>query len=133
MNNFKRKYFVYINKNVQVGVLKIPAVRDYFKIERAVKHSADALPIKKKGFVAGFKDCKFIDLIVFFFNYFPFPLAWTNMKITRELAERERIDEIQFQRAGKGPLVKTFKYDPTKMPMPTVRSSTNVTRKKPQF
>lgn len=53
------------------------------------------------------------------------PSAWTNMKITRELAERERIDEIQFQRAGQGPLVKTYKYDPTKVPvqMPTVRSS----------
>lgn len=37
------------------------------------------------------------------------------MKITRELAERERIDEIQFQRAGKGALVKTYKYDPTKV------------------
>lgn len=36
------------------------------------------------------------------------------MKITKELAERERLDEIRFARAGKGPLVKTFKYDPTK-------------------
>lgn len=51
------------------------------------------------------------------------------MKITRELAERERIDEIQFQRAGKGPLVKTYKYDPTKVPMPTVRSSVTVESK----
>lgn len=52
------------------------------------------------------------------------------MKITRELAERERIDEIQFQRAGKGPLVKTYKYDPTKVPTPTVRSTTTVEAKK---
>lgn len=37
------------------------------------------------------------------------------MKISRELAERERIDEIQFQRAGKGALIKTYKYDPTKV------------------
>lgn len=52
------------------------------------------------------------------------------MKITRELAERERIDEIQFQRAGNGPLVKTYKYDPTKVQMPTVVSSTTVQAKK---
>lgn len=41
-----------------MGVLKIPAVRDYFKIERAIEHPVELLP-KKKGFVAGFKDCKF--------------------------------------------------------------------------
>lgn len=52
------------------------------------------------------------------------------MKITRELAERERMDEIQFQRAAKGPLVKTYKYDPTKVPIPTVRSSVTVESKK---
>lgn len=64
-------------------------------------------------------------------NNYPELLAWTNMKITRELAERERIDEIQFQRAGKGPLVKTYKYDPTKVPTPTIRSLTTVEAKKP--
>lgn len=36
------------------------------------------------------------------------------MKITNELQERQRLDEIRFARAGKGPLVKTYKYDPTK-------------------
>lgn len=40
--------------------------------------------------------------------------AWTNMKISKELEERQRIDEIRFQKAGKTPLVKTYKYDPTK-------------------
>lgn len=40
--------------------------------------------------------------------------AWTNMKISKELEERQRIDEIRFQKAGKAPLVKTYKYDPTK-------------------
>lgn len=59
-----------------------------------------------------------------------FYLAWTNMKITRELADREHIDEIQFQRAGTAPLVKTYKYDPTKIPMPTVKSSVTVEARK---
>lgn len=36
------------------------------------------------------------------------------MKITNELENRRRYDEMQFQRAGKGPVVKTYKYDPTK-------------------
>ncbi len=53
------------------------------------------------------------------------------MKITRELAERERIDAIQFQRAGSGPLVKTYKFDPTKVQkMPTVLGSATIDAKK---
>lgn len=43
-----------------------------------------------------------------------FILAWTNMKISKQLAARERADAIQFTAAGRGPLIKTFKYDPTK-------------------
>lgn len=41
-------------------------------------------------------------------------LAWTNMKITNELESRQRLDELQFQRAGRGPITKTYKYNPTK-------------------
>lgn len=40
--------------------------------------------------------------------------AWTNMKISREIEDRQRYDEISFKRAGKGPIPKTYKYDPTK-------------------
>lgn len=43
--------------------------------------------------------------------------AWQNMKITKEIEERQRLDEIRFSKAGKGPLVKTYKYDPTKRPL----------------
>lgn len=82
---------------LQVGILKVPAVRDYFNIEKLIKHSADTLPIKKKGFLSGAKE------------------SWTNIKISKELAERQRIDEMMFTKAGKGPLQKTYKYDPTKM------------------
>lgn len=82
---------------LQVGFLKVPAVRDYFKIPQLMKHSSENLPIKKKGFVEGAKD------------------SWTNMKISRDLADRQRIDEMIFTKAGKGPLQKTYKYDPTKL------------------
>ncbi|KAK9728400.1 60Kd inner membrane protein [Popillia japonica] len=81
---------------LQVGFLRIPAVREYFRIEALVTHNPDKLPVKTKGFTEGIKD------------------SWTNLKISRELEERRRLDEIQFQRAGKGPVVKTYKYDPTK-------------------
>uniref|UniRef100_A0A182MRK6 Membrane insertase YidC/Oxa/ALB C-terminal domain-containing protein n=1 Tax=Anopheles culicifacies TaxID=139723 RepID=A0A182MRK6_9DIPT len=80
---------------IQVGFLRIPKVRDFFKIDRIVTHRPETLPIKKKGFTEGIKE------------------SWTNMKISKELEERARIDEIRFQKAGKGPLVKTYKYDPT--------------------
>ncbi|XP_065087938.1 mitochondrial inner membrane protein OXA1L [Ochlerotatus camptorhynchus] len=94
---------------MQVGFLRIPKVRDYFKIDRLVTHKPETLPIKKKKFAEGMKD------------------SWTNMKITRELEERARIDEITFQKAGKGPLVKTYKYDPT-APQPS--SSSAISAKK---
>lgn len=80
----------------QVGFLRIPAVRDYFKIEQLLKHDPKNLPVKSKGFIGGLKD------------------TWTNVKISKELEERRRYDELQFQRAGRGPVVKTYKYDPTK-------------------
>lgn len=81
---------------LQVGFLKIPAVREHFKIEKLMTHKPGDLPAKKKGFREGLKD------------------SWTNMKITRELEERKRIDDIIFQRAAKGAIQKTYKYDPTK-------------------
>lgn len=46
------------------------------------------------------------------------------MKISKELEERQRIDEIRFQKAGKAPLVKTYKYDPTKARPTSTTSST---------
>ncbi|XP_026750020.1 mitochondrial inner membrane protein OXA1L [Galleria mellonella] len=82
---------------LQVGLLKVPKVRDYFKIPKLIHHSADNLPIKKKGFVEGAKE------------------SWTNIKISRDLADRQRVDELIFTKAGKGPLQKTYKYDPTKL------------------
>lgn len=89
----------------QVGFLRIPAVREYFKIEALLKHDPSNLPIKSKGFVEGLKD------------------TWTNSKITRELEERRRFDELQFKRAGRGPVVRTYKYDPTQQTNPNAMSA----------
>lgn len=81
---------------LQVAVLKIPAVRDYFKIDKLITHKPEDMPTKPKGFREGLKD------------------SWTNMKITRELEERRRIDAIVFQKAARGAIQKTYKFDPTK-------------------
>lgn len=51
---------------IQVGCLRIPAVRDYFNIERSIVHQADALPIKKKPFIQGIKECKCYKQFFFF-------------------------------------------------------------------
>lgn len=81
----------------QVSILRIPAVRQYFNIEKTINHPKKETAGKKKGFVKGLKD------------------SWTNMKITRELEERRRVDEIMFQKAAKGAVQKTYKLDPTKV------------------
>lgn len=54
-------------------------------------------------------------------------LAWTNMKISKELEDRERLDQLQFMQAGRGAVKKTYKYDPTQSQSP---SSTTVQAKK---
>lgn len=96
---------------MQVGFLRIPKVRNYFKIDQLITHKPETLPIKKKKFLEGAKE------------------SWTNMKISRELEERARVDEIAFQKAGKGPLVKTYKYDPTAQRAPTTGSTINAKKR----
>lgn len=44
---------------LQVGFLKIPTVREFFNIDKMVVHRQDSLPIKKKGFMEGIKECKY--------------------------------------------------------------------------
>lgn len=81
---------------VQVGFLKIPTIRGFFKIDKLVNHSPESLPQKKKGVVASFKE------------------SWSNMQISKEIEERQRYDEMRFTKAGTGPVLRTYKHDPTK-------------------
>ncbi|XP_011704065.1 PREDICTED: mitochondrial inner membrane protein OXA1L [Wasmannia auropunctata] len=85
---------------VQTGILKIPRVQNSLGIPNVIKRHT-AAPTSKKGFINEVKE------------------SWTNMKITKQLADRERADAIQFNSAGKGPIVKTFKFDPTKQKQST--------------
>lgn len=82
---------------IQVAFLRIPAVRTYFKIEPLTTFKPETLPVKPKGFVKGLKE------------------SWRNVQITKELEDRQRFDELQFQKAGRGPIVKTYKHDPTRV------------------
>lgn len=36
------------------------------------------------------------------------------MKVAKEISDRGYVDHLEFERAGKGPIPKTFKYDPTR-------------------
>ncbi|CAH1954148.1 unnamed protein product [Acanthoscelides obtectus] len=98
---------------VQVGILRLPRVREYFNIEQMSRFDPQALPIKPKGFREGLKE------------------SWTNIKITKELEDRRRLDAIQFSRAGKGPIQKTYKYDPTKVNEPGSAGAAPMSARKP--
>ncbi|KAL1117203.1 hypothetical protein AAG570_004530 [Ranatra chinensis] len=107
--NFSNAILVYwVSSNfislMQVMFLRLPKVREYFKIEKMIVHEKTNLPIRDKGFVRGVSE------------------SWTNMKLTRELEERQRIDEMNFMRAGRGAVKKTFKYNPTQPPPTTIQA-----------
>lgn len=81
---------------LQVALIRVPAVREFFKIEKMVHHPPSSLPIKAQPFVKGIKE------------------SWSNIKLARDIEDRRLIGQVQFQRAGRAPIVKTYKYDPTK-------------------
>ncbi|XP_043283573.1 mitochondrial inner membrane protein OXA1L isoform X2 [Venturia canescens] len=80
---------------IQVGLLKIPKVRTFFNIPAIVKHPQNK-QVQKKGFVESAKT------------------SMSNIRTTREMRARYVADEVQFHRAGRGPVQQTFSYDPTK-------------------
>ncbi|KAL6424682.1 hypothetical protein ACFW04_009979 [Cataglyphis niger] len=82
---------------VQTSMLKIPYIRKALDMPIPIKHASSMSgSLKTKNFTEEFRE------------------SWTNMKISKQLADRERADAVQFSAAGKGPIIKTFKYDPTK-------------------
>ncbi|KAH8019829.1 hypothetical protein HPB51_022563 [Rhipicephalus microplus] len=80
----------------QVGVLRIEAVRKRLDIPALIKHPKSELKLSNKGFVEGVRE------------------SFTNSRIAREIEERAKADEMRFKKAGIGPVVKTYTYDPTK-------------------
>lgn len=51
----------------QVAILKMDAVRDFCKIQRLIVHDKSKMPVKKKSFIGGIKEC------MVFFYLFLFP------------------------------------------------------------
>ncbi|XP_065217624.1 mitochondrial inner membrane protein OXA1L isoform X1 [Planococcus citri] len=78
----------------QVAFLKIPAVREYFEIEVKKKHEKTVLNKNKKGIVKDFKS------------------SISNMRIAKDISDRDRLDQASFARAGRLPPAKTFKHNP---------------------
>lgn len=52
-----------------------------------------------------------ISIIALIFLY---RIAWSNMKLTNELEHRRQLDQMNFERAAQGAIMKTYKYDPTR-------------------
>ncbi|GBN36963.1 Mitochondrial inner membrane protein OXA1L [Araneus ventricosus] len=78
-----------------VGVLKLQPVRDYLKLptQRAIDPK---FIMPKKGFVGGVKE------------------AFEDQKVLSAIEDRRRMDDMRFQKAGTGPVPRTYSYDPTK-------------------
>ncbi|XP_035738649.1 mitochondrial inner membrane protein OXA1L-like [Vespa mandarinia] len=80
---------------IQVGLLRTERVRKFLNLPLIIQHKSTD-PIAKKGFIKGIKE------------------SWENIKITKQIAERDHIDMVKFNNAGRGPVIKTYAYDPTK-------------------
>ncbi|GFR94743.1 mitochondrial inner membrane protein OXA1L [Elysia marginata] len=76
----------------QVMFLKIPQVRQFFKIPKRIEQP-NIQPVKK-GFLEGFKE------------------SYSNMKASQQVMERQRLDEISYRKAAHGPVVKTYSTNP---------------------
>ncbi|PBC31058.1 mitochondrial inner membrane protein OXA1L [Apis cerana] len=83
---------------IENRILNIEKVRTFYNIPPLIKHKPDdnkrIREGQKKGFVETFQD------------------AYTNMKISNKLSALKHADKIQFNKEAKGPLKKTFKYNP---------------------
>ncbi|OQR66619.1 cytochrome oxidase biogenesis protein (oxa1 mitochondrial)-like [Tropilaelaps mercedesae] len=81
----------------QVAFIKIPAVRKYFDLPESIRHDPNSLVLSRKGFVEGVKD------------------AVNSRKRRNRIQQLDRDSELAFKKAGIGPVVKTYSYDPTKV------------------
>ncbi|XP_059806686.1 mitochondrial inner membrane protein OXA1L [Hypanus sabinus] len=78
---------------LQVGFLRIPAVRHKLQIPDRIRHDPSLLP-KQEGFIKSMKS------------------GWKNAQAAQQLAERERRIKQHLDLAAKGPLRQTFTENP---------------------
>ncbi|XP_053115047.1 mitochondrial inner membrane protein OXA1L [Hemicordylus capensis] len=86
---------------VQVGVLRVPAVRARLRIPDRVVHDPSVLPAQE-GFVKSLKK------------------GWKNAQLAQQLEERERRIKHHLDLAAKGPLRQTFPHNPLQQHEPSV-------------
>lgn len=89
-----------------VSILKIKPVRLYFNLP--TQQPVDPKYIApKKGFIQNVRD------------------AFEDQKVLAAIEDRRRMDDIRFQKAGTGPIPRTYSYDPTKPRPSNVASAAN--------
>ncbi|XP_071876454.1 OXA1L mitochondrial inner membrane protein [Bombus fervidus] len=89
-------------------VMRLEKVKAYFNIPPVQRMTTKNTVKKDKGFKQSFSD------------------AWTNMKISNRLASYAHADVKQFNKAAKGPVQRTYKYNPVK----DLSKATSATMKK---
>ncbi|XP_043593072.1 mitochondrial inner membrane protein OXA1L isoform X1 [Bombus pyrosoma] len=97
---------------IENQVIRLEKVRAYFNIPLIQQATAKNTVKKDKGFKESFSD------------------AWTNMKISNRLASYAHADLKQFNNAAKGPLTKTYKYNPVKNLSKATSATSMTTMKK---
>lgn len=121
---------------IQHRILSMPKVKEYYKLnitgsptvaemlrkDNLKKNSG----VKNLGFYARFKEgnshvllslqCNFFFLNnTFTVFYFCFVLGRANSRLAEEVRQRTEMDSAAFERAGREPIRKTYKYDITKL------------------
>ncbi|XP_050581389.1 mitochondrial inner membrane protein OXA1L [Bombus affinis] len=97
---------------VENQVLQLKKVKAYFNIPSIQQEITKNIVKNDKGFKESFSD------------------AWTNMKISNRLASYSHADLKQFNNAAKGPLPKTYKYNPVKNLSKAASTTSMTTTKK---
>lgn len=62
---------------------------------------------------------------VLYLNSYMNFIAYEDQKVLSAVEERRRMDTIRFQKAGTGPIPRTYSYDPTKPRPSNVASTAN--------
>ncbi|CAG04598.1 unnamed protein product, partial [Tetraodon nigroviridis] len=88
----------------QVALLRLPFVREKFRIPEKIKHPASSLP-QNDGFVQSMKK------------------GWKNAQLAQQLEERERRIKNHLDLAAKGPLRQTFTHNPLQQTKPFATGS----------
>ncbi|XP_041926673.1 mitochondrial inner membrane protein OXA1L isoform X1 [Alosa sapidissima] len=115
--NFPTAVFTYwMTSNLfslgQVALLKIPAVRDKFRIPERIVHPPSAMP-QQDGFIDSIKK------------------GWKNAQVAQQLEEREKRIKGHLDIAAKGPLRQTFTHNPLQQTAPASTSSKSAAGSKP--